>query len=102
VTDSKLASLLKSASAEPIAPEFDPVWEQASALLQASSVEVADDSEAVARTLRAVRLDAHARSPRHWVPFVVAVVASALAFFALAEAVVPHARPVSSVVDQRR
>lgn len=101
MTDSQLTRLLQSASAEPISPEYDPVWDEVSSLLKSSSMPVEDDPDAIARTVRAVKLDAHTRQVRHWVPFAVAVVASAVAFFALAESVVPHPHP-TSVVNVRR
>lgn len=102
MTESQLSRLLQSASAEPIAPEYDPVWEQASMLLKSSSMPADEDAEAVARTVRAVKMDAYSRQARHWIPVAVAVVASALAFFALAEAVVPHPLPTAPVVEVRR
>ena len=91
MTESKLSALLRQASVEPIAPEYDPVWDKASELLKDNAIEPEEDSEAIARTVRAVKFDAHTRQFRHWVPFICMVLASAVAFFALAEAIMPQA-----------
>lgn len=92
MTRAEAKALLAGAPAEPISPEYDPVWLEACDLLRSTSLEPKDDHLAVARTVRAVRFDLQSRQARSWIPAVLMLLASTAAFFALAEAVTP--RPV--------
>lgn len=87
MTRAEAQALLPGAPAEPISPEYDPVWAEACDLLGRSSAQVEHDPEATRRTVRALRFDHQSRQALSWVPVVLTLLASAAAFLALAEAV---------------